>query len=82
MNVFTTKEMAERCGVGERWIRQLATEGRIYPCRKVHKNWLFAANATVIRPPERWNRQPQKLVLPHESLTVRDLLKHAQHWLD
>jgi hypothetical protein len=81
MNILTTRQMAERCNVSPRWIRRLAAAGRIHPCQRVHKNWLFTPSSTVIRPPERWRREPQKLRLPHQQLTVREQIKHAKHWL-
>ena len=82
MNVITTEEMARKCNVSPRWIRKLASEGRIYPARKVHRTWLFTPSSTVIRPPERWKRKPTKMVLPHEELSIRDTIKHAEYWLN
>jgi hypothetical protein len=28
--------------------------------------------------PERWNRKPKKMRLPHEDLTTRQLVQHMQ----
>jgi hypothetical protein len=78
MEVFTAKEFAEKLNVSEIWILELARKGRIYPCRKVNKNWIFFGNSTVIRPPERWNRKPTKMRLPHEELTNRQLVRHMR----
>ncbi len=78
METYTTKEYAEKLNVSEIWIRELARKGRIYPARKVGKNWVFFGNSTVIRPPERWNRKPNKMKLPHEELTTRQLIQHMR----
>jgi hypothetical protein len=78
MQIYTTQEFAERLNVSEIWVRELARKGRIYPCRKVGSNWVFFGNSTVIRPPERWNRKPKKMRLPHEELTIRQLVQHMR----
>src|SRR5215208_231745 len=56
MEIYTSKEYAEKLNVSEIWIRELARKGRIYPVRKVGRYWVFFGNSTVVRPPERWNR--------------------------
>ena len=78
MKIYTTEEYAKKLNVSEIWVRELARKGRIYPCRKVGKNWVFFGNCTVIRPPERWNRKPKKMRLPHGELTTRQLVQHMQ----
>jgi excisionase family DNA binding protein len=78
MEIYTTEEFAEKLNVSEIWIRELARKGRIYPARKVGRNWVFFGNSTVIRPPERWNRTPLKMKLPHEELTTRQLISHIR----
>ena len=78
MEIYTTKEYAEKLNVSEIWVRELARKGRIYPCRKVGKNWGCFGNTTVIRPPERRNRKQKKMRLPHEELTTRQLIKHMR----
>jgi excisionase family DNA binding protein len=37
--IYTTKEFAEKLNVSEIWIRELARKGRIYPARRVGRNW-------------------------------------------
>jgi len=74
----THKECAEKLEVSEIWIRELARKGRIYPARKVGRNWVFFGNSTVIRSPERWNRKPIKMKLPHDELTTRQLIQHMR----
>ncbi len=78
MEIYTTEEYAEKLNVSPIWVRELARKGRIYPCRKVGKNWAFFGNSTVIRPPERWKREPTKMRLPHEELTTRQLVRHMR----
>jgi hypothetical protein len=78
MQIYTTQEYAEKLNVSEIWIRELARKGRIYPCRKVGKNWVFLGNSPVIRPPERLGRKPKKLRLPHEKLTTRQVVRHMR----
>ncbi len=53
MEAYTTKEYAKKLTVSEIWVRELARKGRIYPARKVGRNWAFFGNSTVIGPPER-----------------------------
>jgi len=77
IEAYTTKEYAKKLTVSEIWVRELARKGRIYPARKVGRNWVFFGNSTVIRPPERWNRKPLKMRLPHEALTTRQLVQHT-----
>lgn len=78
MKIYTSKEYAEKLEVSEIWIRELARKGRIYPARKVGRNWVFFGNSTVIRPPEHCNRKPLKMRLPHEELTTRQLVHHMR----
>jgi hypothetical protein len=78
MEIYTSKEYAEKLNVSEILVRELARKGRINPCRKVGRNWVFFGNSTFIRPPERWNRKPKKMRLPHEELTTRQLIKHMR----
>jgi len=78
MKIYTTEEYAEKLNVSEVWVRELARKGRIYPARKVGRNWVFFGNSTVIRPPERWKRKPKKMKLPHEELTTRQLIQHMR----
>jgi excisionase family DNA binding protein len=40
MNELTTKEAAERLGVGMRWVQALITSGRL-PARKVGRDYLI-----------------------------------------
>ena len=60
MDVYTSKEYAEKLNVSEVWVRELARKRRIYPAMKVGRNWVFFGSSTVIRPPERWKRKPVK----------------------
>jgi hypothetical protein len=78
MEIYTAREFAEKLNVSEIWVRELARKKRIYPCRKVGKHWVFFGNSTVIRPPERWNRKPEKMRLLHEDLTTRQLIRHMR----
>ncbi len=78
MEIYTSKEYAEKLNVSEIWVRELARKGRIYPVRKVGRNWVFFGNSTGIRPPERWKRMPLKMRLPHEQLTTRQLVQHMR----
>jgi excisionase family DNA binding protein len=82
MEAFSTREMAERLNVSPRLVRRLASQGRIYPAKRTRGGWLFYANSTVIRPPERTGRKPQKMTLPFDTLTVEQFKQHARYWLD
>ncbi|HEV2093548.1 MAG TPA: helix-turn-helix domain-containing protein [Rubrobacter sp.] len=82
MEIYTSKEYAEKLNVSEIWVRELARKGRIYPSRKVGRNWVFFGNSTVIRPPERWNRQPKKMKLPHSKLTVKQMRRQMEYALE
>jgi excisionase family DNA binding protein len=81
MEAFSTREMAERLNVSPRLVRRLASQGRIYPAKRTRGGWLFYANSTVIRPPERAGRKPQKMRLPHEHLTINQFVQHSRYWL-
>jgi hypothetical protein len=80
--VMTTEEVAEQCGVSPRNIRHYAAQGRITGARKVHKAWVFDPNWTLIRPPERWNRRPEKMKLPYDQISTDMLIKHMKYWLE
>ena len=82
MEIYTTQEYAKKLNVSPIWVRELARKGRIYPTRKVGKQWVFFGNSTVIRPPERSGRRPDKMVLPHEDLTVSQTVAHLRYWID
>jgi hypothetical protein len=73
--------MAERLNVSPRLVRRLAAQGRIYPAKKTRGGWLFYANSTVIRPFERAGRKPQKMVLPHNQLTINQFIHHSRYWI-
>ena len=75
MKYFDTKEFATKHGITPGRVGQLLVEGRIFPVKKVGRGWIIASNATVIRPPERWNRKPQKMNLSMEELSVDQQVK-------
>jgi len=62
---------AERLNVSSIWVRELARKGRIYPAHKVGKNWVFFDSSTVIRAFERTGRAPQKMILQHLAMILR-----------
>jgi hypothetical protein len=82
MKVYSASEYAKKLNVSPIWIRELCRKGRIYPARKVGRNWVLFENSTVIRPPERAGRKPEKMVLPHEDLSVSQTVKHLRYWVD
>jgi hypothetical protein len=82
VNPTSAREIAERLNVSPRLKRRLASQGRIYPAKKKHGGWLFYANSTVIRPPERAGRKPQKMTLPHDELSVGQFIRHSRYWID
>jgi hypothetical protein len=75
MHVYSASDFAERLNVSSIWVRELARKGRIYPAHKVGKNWVFFDSSTVIRPFERTGRAPQKMILPHEELSMKQMMR-------
>jgi hypothetical protein len=82
MQIYTTSEYAKKLNVSEIWVRELARKGRIYPTRKIGRQWVFFGNSTVIRPPERSGRRPDKMVLPHETLSTTQTVEHLRFWIE
>ena len=82
MKVYSASEYAKMLNVSPIWVRELARKGRIYPARKVGKQWIFFANSIVIRPPEGSGRRPEKMRLPPEDLTVSQTVEHLRFWLE
>ncbi len=76
------QEFAAKLNVSDIWVRELARAGRIYPATKHGRQWLFFGNSTVIRPLERSGRAPQKMVLPHEELSMRQMMREMRFNLD
>jgi hypothetical protein len=82
MTTMTAQEFAAKLNVSDIWVRELARAGRIYPARKHGKQWMFFGNSQVIRPLERSGRAPQKMILPHEELSMKQMMREMRYNLD
>jgi hypothetical protein len=66
----------------EIWVKEVVHKGRIVPAKKPAGRWLFFHNSVVLRPPEHWSYPPQKMKLPHEELTVKQLRRQMVYALE
>ncbi len=56
----------------------------MYPCRKIHRNWIFTAQSTIIPSPQRSRRELEKMLATGRTITHAEstkLLKELPYYL-